>query len=305
MQEEQVEFFSFGHRLDGVLRRPDDASGRLPTIVQGPGWLGLARAKTYEPWHRAFTNAGYAVLAFDYRGFGASEGDRGWILPDRMVEDIVNAVSWVTTRPDLDGERIGLYGIGGIGGGNAIIAASMIERVRCVAVQSVVADGREWLRRMRSEADWIDYVERVAVDAQNWVSTGESALVNPRTDISVATPERRAYTNKQDVDSRMEPEFHLQSASALMRYRPLTYVSRLSPRAALLLTSVENDSVTPEDHANLLYEAAGPPKRLIRQTGTTHYRSYTDNYEMLSDEIVSWFDRYLADLHNKTSEELT
>jgi fermentation-respiration switch protein FrsA (DUF1100 family) len=71
------------------------------------------------------------------------------------------------------------------------------------------------------------------------------------------------------------------------------------------LTSVENDSVTPEDHANLLYEAAGPPKRLIRQTGTTHYRSYTDNYEMLSDEIVSWFDRYLADLHNKTSEELT
>ena len=293
MRQERVEFFSHGQRLVGILRLPDAVDGPLPTIVHGPGWLGLANAKTYEPWHQAFTAAGYAVLAFDYRGFGESEGDRGWVLPDRMVEDILSAVTWVSTRPELDPRRIGAYGLGGIGGGNAIIAAAIDDRIRCVAVQSVVADGRDWLRRMRPEHAWVDFVERVETDARAWVTTGTSELVNPRTDISVATPERNAYTNKKDVDAQMEPQFHLQSAAALMRYRPLDHVARLSPRA-LLLTSVANDSVTPEHHAISLYEAAGPPKRLIRQTGTTHYRSYTDNYELLSGELVAWFDRHLS-----------
>jgi hypothetical protein len=52
--------------------------------------------------------------------------------------------------------------------------------------------------------------------------------------------------------------------------------------------------VTPEDHAARLYQAAGPPKRLIHQRGTTHYRSYTENYETLAREIVGWYDRHLT-----------
>jgi dipeptidyl aminopeptidase/acylaminoacyl peptidase len=292
MREERIEFSSHGSRLVGFLRTPDEGDGPYPTIVQGPGWLGLAEAKTYLPWHEAFTRAGYALLVFDYRGYGSSEGERGWVLPDRMVEDVMNAVTFVTTRPDLDASRIGAYGIGGIGGGNAIIAAARDERISCVAVQSVVADGSEWLRRMRREYEWIDYVARVEEDARRWVTTGESELVDPRAEIMVATPERKQYTGKADADARMDKTFHLQSAAALMRYRPIDHVAKLSPRA-LLITAVVDDSVTPEDHAQRLYEAAGPPKRLIRQVGTTHYRSYTDNYEVLAGEIVGWYDQHL------------
>ena len=293
MREERVEFFSHGARLVGSLRTPDEGSGPFPAIVQGPGWLGLAGAKTYRPWHEAFTAAGYALFVFDYRGYGDSEGERGWVLPDQMVEDIVNAVTYLTTRAEIDPKRIGAYGIGGIGGGNAIIAASRDPRIRCVAAQSVVADGAEWLRGMRREYEWVDYVERVTADAKAWVTTGESELVDPRADIMVATPERKAYTNKADVDAKMDPTFHLQSAAALMRYRPIDHVARLAPRA-LLLTSVEDDPVTPEAHADRLFAAAGEPKRLVRQTGTTHYRSYVDNHDVLAREIVAWYDRHLT-----------
>ena len=82
MQEESVEFFSEGTRVRGILRTADDAGpGPLPAIVQGPGWLGLKDSKLYVRYHEALTAAGFAVLIFDYRGFGDSDGDKGLLLP--------------------------------------------------------------------------------------------------------------------------------------------------------------------------------------------------------------------------------
>ena len=317
MREERVEFFSEGTRVAGLLRLPDaparadgsrgtygagggagtdGAGGHVPpypALVQGPGWLGLADAKAYVPWHTALVNAGYAVLVFDYRGHGASDGERGWILPVRMVEDMINAVTYLETRPEIDRGRIGAFGIGATGAGNAIMAAAADARIRCVAVQSVIADGALWLRRQRREYEWFEFLQRVGEDARKVVLGAESELVNPRTDLMVAAPERERYSGKADVDARMEQRFHLGSAAAIMRYRPIDVVHRLAPRA-LLLISVARDAVTPEEHATMLFERAGAPKRLIRQLNTTHYESYTKNFDLLSSEIVRWYDRYLT-----------
>jgi uncharacterized protein len=294
MRQESVEFFSDGVRLRGFMRLPDTASAEpLPAIVHGPGWLGLASANTYAPWHAGLTAAGYAVLAFDYRGFGDSDGERGWIRPEWQLQDILNAITYLENRPDIDSRRLGTLGIGGTGAGNAILAAAADDRIRCVAAQSVVADGRDWLHRMRREYEWVDYLRRVEADRRRWVIEGTGEKVNPREDLMVETPERRQIGPKGDVDARMPSEFYLLSADFIMRYRPIDMVHRLSPRAALLLTSVVDDVVTPADHAQALYERAGPPKKLIHQTDTTHYRSYTQNYPVLMPQIVNWYDQHL------------
>jgi fermentation-respiration switch protein FrsA (DUF1100 family) len=78
-----------------------------------------------------------------------------------------------------------------------------------------------------------------------------------------------------------------------MGYRPLDVVSAISPRA-LMLISVERDAVTPEDHARALYDAAGAPKRLVVQTGTTHYAAYAQYRDVVNPLIVGWFGRYLV-----------
>jgi uncharacterized protein len=293
MRTEQVEFYSDGVRVRGLLRLPDVMPEEpLPGIVQGPGWLGLAEAKTYEPWHHGLTQAGYAVLAFNYRGFGDSDGERGWVRPESQLEDILNAVTYLETRRDVNPRRIGAYGIGGTGGGNAIMAAAIDSRIRCVAAQSVVADGADWLHRMRREYEWVEFLERLAADRQRWVREGTGEKVDPREELMVATPERKTVSPKRDVDARLTELFFLRSADYLMRYRPIDFVDRIAPRA-LLMTSVEDDVVTPADHAMALYERAGAPKKLIHQRETTHYRSYTDNYAVLMPQIVDWYDRYL------------
>lgn len=293
MRTEKVQFYSDGVCVRGLLRLPDQPSERpLPAIVQGPGWLGLAEAKTYEPWHQGLTQAGYAVLAFNYRGFGDSDGERGWVRPEWQLEDILNAITFLETRDDVDRRRIGTYGIGGTGGGNAIMAAAVDDRVRCVAAQSVVADGADWLHRMRREYEWVDFVQRVEDDRRRWVSDGMGSKVDPREELMVATPERRTVGPKRDVDAKLTEQFFLRSADYIMRYRPIDYVHRIAPRA-LLMTSVEDDVVTPADHAVALYKRAGAPKKLIHQRDTSHYRSYTDNYHVLMPQIVEWYDRYL------------
>ena len=155
VKTETVEFYSEGARLRGFLHRPDAAADRLPFIVQGPGWLGLADAKLYAPYHEAFTDAGFAVLIFDYRGFGESEGDRGTISPTWQLQDWRSAIAFMRGRPDMEPERAAIFGSGGTGGGNAVLAAAAEPEIRATISQVPVADGRDWLHRMRPEHEWV------------------------------------------------------------------------------------------------------------------------------------------------------
>ena len=90
MRSDDVTFYSGGVAMAGVLRRPD-SPGPYAGIVQGPGWLGLKDAALYLPYHEALTAAGFAVLIFDYRGFGDSGGDKGTLSPGLQLQDLVNA----------------------------------------------------------------------------------------------------------------------------------------------------------------------------------------------------------------------
>jgi len=293
VQLEQIALWSAGARLAGTLMLPDGASGPVPGIVQGPGWLGLRAAKLYTPYHEALTEAGFGVLTLDYRGFGESEGDATILDPMGQVADLRAGLDYLETRPAIDSGRLGLFGSGGTGGGNAIYAAAFDERVKAVVSQVPVSDGRDWLHRMRREHEWVDFLDRVRDARRRYAATGSLDLVDPRDGIMVATPERAASNVKKDVDTKSAQQVALISADAIMAYRPIDVVARIAPRA-LMLIAVEHDAVTPEDHAFALYEAAGGPKRLVLQTGTTHYTAYAQYREVVNPMIVEWFQRHLC-----------
>lgn len=307
MRVEEVRFYSHGECVAGTLKLPDDASAErpVPAVAQGPGWLGLRDAKLYHPYHDGLVAAGIAVLVFDYRGFGDSEGDATYLDPMNQVEDWRAAVSYLETRAEVDAGRLGAFGSGGTGGGNAVMIAGLDPRIKATVSQVPVADGRDWLHRMRREHEWLEFLEEIRQDRARQVTTGTGELVAPRDGIMVPTPERKTTTIKSDVDQRVPERVALASAEAIFAYRPIDVADRISPRA-LMLICVENDATTPEDHAYALYERAKAPKRLVVQTGTTHYAAYAQYRDVVNPLIVEWFQRYLVsgevDVHQQAAE---
>ena len=295
MPTEQVRFYSHGAALAGTLMLPEAASPDAPVaaVVQGPGWLGLRDAKLYRPYHDALLAAGIAVFVFDYRGFGDSEGDATYLDPRTQVEDYVSAATYLETRPEIDPRRLGAFGSGGTGGGNAIMAAAIDPRFKAMVAQVPISDGRDWLHRMRREHEWLEFLEQLRLDRLERNRTGKGAMVAPRDGIMVPTPERKTTQIKADVDQRVPSQVALASAEAIFEYRPIDIVDRIAPRAAMFIC-VENDWTTPEDHSYALYEKAGSPKRLVVQTGTTHYTAYEQYRHVVAPMIVEWFECYLV-----------
>lgn len=298
METQYFEFYSEGSKLQGMTRVPDEWEGKepLPTIIHPTGFLGLASAPVVDMYHDKFTEGGFAVVGANYRGFGESEGESGWIHPERQLEDLLNLMTYVFSNPEqFDGKNMFCYGHGGTGGGNAVILAAVDRRIRAVAAQTAVADGAAWLRSMRTESEWQAYLRRLAANEVRRIQGEPGAMVDPREEIMVATPERRSEPTRAFTDSRTGKAYFLASANRIVRYRPIDFVKRIAPRPILLI-SLEGDVVTPPDiGTDALFEAAGAPKKLIRQVGgLSHYEAYRTNLDRISAEVLAWFSTAMS-----------
>ena len=102
----QAAFTNGNVGLEGTLYLPPGKNGKLPAVVLAHGSGPTTRY--LGPWITFFVGEGFAVLAFDKRGTGESEGDwqRSTYL-DRS-SDLVAAADWLSTQVSIDTKRIGL-----------------------------------------------------------------------------------------------------------------------------------------------------------------------------------------------------
>jgi uncharacterized protein len=127
----RVMFQSEGKTLVGHLYLPASyqPGDQLPAVVVAGSWTTVKEqmAGTYAA---ALAEKGYAALAFDFRGFGESEGNpRNYESPATKVADIKNAVSFLQSVDAVDADRIAGLGICASAGYMAVAVAED-DRIR-------------------------------------------------------------------------------------------------------------------------------------------------------------------------------
>ncbi|MDP2773223.1 MAG: alpha/beta hydrolase [Nocardioides sp.] len=115
------------------------AAGR-PVVVMAHGLAGT-KDSGLEPFARRLAAAGLDVLAFDYRGFGASDGSpRQRVSLAGQLEDYRAAMAAATALRGVDPNRIVLWGVS-LAGGHVLAAAAGRDDVAAVVSLTPLVDG--------------------------------------------------------------------------------------------------------------------------------------------------------------------
>jgi len=126
----------YGITLAADMYVPKNATGKLAVIaVSGP--FGAVKEQSSGLYAQNMAERGFITLAFDPSYTGESGGEpRNVASPDINTEDFSAAVDFLSTRDDVDSERIGIIGICGWGG-LAINAAAMDTRIKATVTSTM------------------------------------------------------------------------------------------------------------------------------------------------------------------------
>ncbi len=119
-----VQFSVNGTMLSAWLYMPERSIiTPMPCIVMSHGFGGTKDC-LLERYALRFNQAGFAVLTFDYRHFGESEGEPRQLFDVlSQLEDVKTAVAYARSRSEIDSEKIFLWGTSASGGYGLSIAA--------------------------------------------------------------------------------------------------------------------------------------------------------------------------------------
>ena len=106
----------YGITLAADLYIPKNATGKLPAIaISGP--FGAVKEQASGLYAQELARRDFLTIAFDPSFTGESGGQPRYVAsPDINTEDFCAAVDYLSTRDDVDPERIGILGICGWGG---------------------------------------------------------------------------------------------------------------------------------------------------------------------------------------------
>jgi uncharacterized protein len=290
----EVSFDSAGVRCVGVYLRGRgeeflDAQGNRPCVVLAHGFGGTVDSGLLGFAER-FAQAGLDALAFDYRHFGASDGEpRQLISIAKQQQDYAAAIAYARSLEGVDPERIVVWG-SSYSGGHVVPVAVSDGRVAAVISQVPAMDGTATLVNLVRYAG-VGQLARLSVLAlRDVVSSlrGGPAVTVP----AVGRPGSVAFMSTPDAESGMRAiagsswrnEVAARIGLQAGMYRPGLQADRLS--CPILIQIADRDSVAPVKAAQ---DAAwrAPGRAEVRTYPVGHFDVYVgDAFERsVSDQL--------------------
>ncbi|OHU23979.1 alpha/beta hydrolase [Mycobacteroides chelonae] len=269
---ERVGFSSAGIRCAGWLTRPAEP-GRHPAVVLVHG-LGATHDMMLPQYERHFASAGIATLAFDYRHTGASEGSpRQQFSMRKQRHDVESAIAFLQNHPDIDGDRIALWGTS-LGAMHVTLVAAGRDDLAAAVIQCPIVHGPGAARTsslwsmMRLGLSIVEDLLRMAFGRpRRYVPIvgppGSSALVS--TDGALAGWESTCPPG-HEFDNRMTAA----EASTLVFTSALRRARKIS--APLLVCVCDREELTSPRYAELV--ARGAPRGVELHYESGHFDIY-------------------------------
>jgi fermentation-respiration switch protein FrsA (DUF1100 family) len=285
-----------GTSVSAWLFLPEDLSAPVPCIIMGHGFGGT-KDMGLETYAVRFQEAGFAVLVFDYRHFGESDGEPrqlAWI--PYQLQDYAAAIAYARGLEEIDAARIALWGTSA-SGGHVIVVAARDKDVACVVAQCPGLDGRaavlEVYRKVgiRNGLRIVMHGQRDLVRSWLGLSPHKIPIVGRPGSIA-CLPVQDAYEGYGTI----APEDFVNEVCARItirgdKYRPVTKARKV--RCPVLIQVCEHDNLTP---ISAVEETA---KRLggfaeVKRYPIGHFDIYVgDDFERSVSDQLEFFRRHL------------
>jgi len=237
-----------------------------------------------------FRRGCFVALTFDYRGYGGSEGIRRRLIPMEQIHDIRNAISIFETLPEVDPDRIGLWGTS-FGGANAPYTAAVDTRIKAVVGQVGFGDGERFLLDTRRFGERAELLKKVAEDRRRRAVEGAGNRLSPLDALNSAQTNAFLGDSLKNV-APTRIDISWETIEKTLEYKPIEVIDRIAPRALLLIGARDDDLCKIEGYEKL-YDRAREPKKLV-VLPITHYEIYGGKWlEESSRLAVEWFNRFI------------
>lgn len=293
----------YGITLVADLYKPKSAPERMAAVaVCGP--YGAVKEQVSGRYAQTLAECGFLTIAFDPSFYGESSGEpRCLTSPEISTEDFSAAVDYLSTREDVDSERVGILGICGWGG-FALNAAANDPRIKATVTSTMydmsrvnangyfdtmTASDRYELRRRLSEQRTADY--------RNGGYERDGGVVDPvPDDAPLFVRQYHDYYKTRRGYHRRSPNSNdgitKTSILSFINMPILTYIGEI--RSAVLLVHGE------KAHSRYFSEDAykrltGGNKELLIVPGANHVDLYDDPDKIPFGRIDDFFKTYLTD----------
>ncbi len=265
------------------------------------GGFAVTKEPATDLFAKRFRDAGFAVLAFDYRRLGDSGGlPRQVVRIREQLADWQAAIGFAATLPGVDPARLAVWGFSASGGHVFRVAARNPGLAAAIA-QTPNADGPAAARnaaRHQKPLAMLRFTGRGALDAIGGLAGRQPRLVplagEPGIVALLTTPDALDGGSALDPDNRYPDWLQAVAARSALRigfYRPGRYASRV--RCPLLVV------VCDQDQSALAGPAVGAARRapraeLVHLAGG-HYAPFLDGHEQAVDAELAFLRVHLLD----------
>jgi fermentation-respiration switch protein FrsA (DUF1100 family) len=269
---EDLTFDSQGTRCAAWYYRPRTGV-TAPCVVVAHGFDGV-REQRLDSYAERFAAAGMAVLVFDYRNLGSSDGQPRQLIDNRQqLSDWRAAIAFARSLDGVDASQIGLWGTS-TSGGHVVQLAADDAGIAAVVAQMPLLDGFAQLLNTPATQTlrllWAGLKDRIR-GVLGWKPLLIPAAGRPASLAAVTSPDALSGLARiTPSGSTWRNEVLARFALTTALYRPGRAARRV--RCPLLLCLADGDRLIPPAPALKVAKVAGRAE--LRRYPTGHFAMY-------------------------------